>query len=47
MENFQINIRSELIPTLRSMAAKEGCPIEAIIELIIEERLSEIRKQST
>ncbi len=45
METFQINIRSEFVPLLQNIAAREGSSIEAVIELLLEEKLSEINRQ--
>ncbi len=46
MEVYQIRVRSEFVEILKKLAAREGCSVDAMIELLLEEKLSEL-KQTT
>ncbi|MCS6960828.1 MAG: hypothetical protein RMK91_12365 [Pseudanabaenaceae cyanobacterium SKYGB_i_bin29] len=40
---FQVTVRAELLPKIEYLAAREGCSLEAMIELLLEEKLSEVK----
>jgi|GEM_PF-4736719 hypothetical protein len=46
MEVYQVRVRPEFVEILKKLAAREGCSVDSMIELLLEEKLSELKQMN-